>query len=116
MGYIYNWSEIIEYVLRLPHQQNVLVPKKMVIHPQTVSIPYSWDAHRKPVPDGRAIDIKERPDYYLIHWDKYNPSTQFIKHVLYDTLGWWILSTISPTCVLLRLIVRATALKIKRSH
>jgi len=80
-----NWSEITEYVLQLPHQQDVWMPKESVVHPQTLIIPYSWGAYRFTTRDGRAIDIKEYPDRYLIHWDYYNPSIHPVEHCFSET-------------------------------
>jgi len=93
MGHIYDWSQIIEDALRLPHQQDKLVSKESIVHPQRAGIPYSWLAYRKTVPDGRAIDIKKSGDYYRIHWDRYNPATHLIEHGLDDAPEWWLLST-----------------------
>jgi len=88
------WSQIIEDVMQLLHQQNVLVPKDSVAHPEVVGIPYIWGAYRFTVPDGRAIDIKEDGDYYLVHWDWHNPGTHFIEHALHDApLSWLLVAT-----------------------
>jgi len=90
---INSWAQIIEYVLRLPHQQDVRVPKESVVHPQTAGIPYSGGAYRFTARNGRAIDIKDCGDYYLVHWDWYNPATHLIEHALYDAPEWWLLGT-----------------------
>jgi len=88
------WSQIIEDVMQLPHQQDVSVPKDSVVHPQTVGIPYIWGAYRFTVPDGRAIDIKEDGNCYLVHWDWHNPDTHFIEHALNDApLSWLLVAT-----------------------
>ena len=94
MGHIYNWSQIIEYVLKLEHQQDIWVPKESVVHPHVAGIPYSCFAYRKTVPDGRAVDIKEEGDFYCIHWDRYNPATHLIEHGLDDAPELWLLTTI----------------------
>ena len=88
-----SWSQIIEGVLRLPHQQNLLVPKRSIVHPQAVGIPYSCGAYRKTVPDGRAIDIKEDEGYWYIHWDWHNPNTHLIEHGCDDAPGELLLVT-----------------------
>ena len=85
------WSQIIEYVKQLPHQQDVFVPKENVVHPRLFGIPYIWGAYRFTVPDGRAIDIKEDGDYYVIHWDWHNPDTHLFEHALYDAPLLWLL-------------------------
>ena len=87
------WSQIIEYVKQLPYQQDVSVPKERVVHPQVFGVPYTWGAYRFTVPDGRAIDIKESSDYYLIHWDWHNPDTHLIEHALDDAPHLWLMST-----------------------
>ena len=88
------WAEISEYVLQFPHQQKVWVPKESVVHPQVVGIPYTCGAYRFTTADGRAIDIKEHPDYYLVEWDRYNPSTHPIEHGLYDAPVEWLLISV----------------------
>ena len=90
MDYIYSWPPIIEYVLQLPSEQYVRVPKENVPHPQVVGITFSYGAYRRTVPDGRAIDIKEDGDYWRVHWDEYNPSTHLIEHGLYDAPLEWL--------------------------
>ena len=80
-----NWSEITEYVSQLPHQQDVWVPKESVVHPLALGIPCSWGAYRFTTWDGKAIDIKEYPDRYLIHWNYYNPSTHPVEHCFSET-------------------------------
>jgi len=87
-----NWSKIEEYVLQFPHQQDVLVPKESVVHPQTLGIPFSWGAYRYTTQDERAIDIKDG-DYWRVHWDKHNPSTHLIEHTLDDAPLFWLMST-----------------------
>ena len=85
------WSQIIEDVKQLPHQQDVSVPKDSVAHPQTVGIPYVWGAYRFTIPDGRAIDIKEDGDHYLVHWDWHNPETHLFEHAINDAPLLWLL-------------------------
>ena len=85
------WSQIIESVIQLPHQQDMLVPKESVVHPQEAGIPFTWGAYRFTVPDGRAIDIKEDGDYYLVHWDRHNPDTHLIQHAIEDAPLLWLL-------------------------
>jgi hypothetical protein len=78
-----SWAEITEYVLQLPHQEKLPVPKGNVVHPQAAGIPYTYGAYRFTVPDGRAIDIKEDGDCWCIHWDWHHPA-HLIEHGLDD--------------------------------
>ena len=91
MDYVYSWPPIIEYVLQLPSEQHVWVPKENVPYPQAVGILFNYGAYRQTMPDGRAIDIKEDGDYWRIHWDKYNPNTHLIEHCVCDAPVQWLL-------------------------
>lgn len=93
MNNFYGWSQIIEQVKQLPHQQDVFVPKESVVHPKAAGIPYTWGAYRFSMPDGRAIDIKEDGDCYLVHWDWHNPDTNLFEHALHDAPLLWLLVT-----------------------
>jgi len=88
-----NWETIIEDVKWLPYQQNMMVSKEAVIHPEILGFPYNWGAYRFPIADGKVIDIKESDDYYHIHWDKYNPDTHLIEHALEDAPLEWLFTT-----------------------
>jgi len=85
------WSRIIEYVKQFQHQEDVLVPKDSIVDPKTAGIPYTWGAYRLTIEDGRAIDIKEEGDHYLVHWDWHNPETHLIQHAIEDAPLLWLL-------------------------
>ena len=86
-----SWRNILNYVLTLPAHQDIAISKHGSPHPLQVGFAFRLGEARGQmadygvtVSDGRGIHIMEYQDVYLLHWDKADPLTNPIGHILQD--------------------------------
>ncbi len=90
-----SWDDIIKLILTLPSGVNVLVPKKIGLPPNAkrtigeASILKFGKDYEITLPDGRRIHIVELKDCYKVHWDRYSPLVDPIKHLKVDSPQWY---------------------------
>jgi len=90
-AYVYWRFHVIPQVLVLKPHVPVAVPKKEVLHPRLAGFKRRSGALKGQIADyglwisNREIHVEEYGDRYEVHWDEYNPKTQPIEHLLYDS-------------------------------
>jgi len=89
------WDGIGARVLRKRYHVDLRIAKDAVSHPSSAGLvchtgdPRGQRAdYRRPLPDGRGIHVKEFADRYEVHWDKVDPTEDFLGHVLADAPHW----------------------------
>ena len=88
------WGDIISSILRLPFHRDMKVKKSVICHPTEDGFIKSVGDfqgqiadYRKRLSDGRSIHVREYPAYFLVHWDKVDPS-DLIGHLIEDAPHW----------------------------
>jgi hypothetical protein len=88
------WNYVTIEVLRRPCHTDLKVKKTEIAHPSRCGFylgtgePQGQGAdYRKCLQDGKGLHIREYEEYYLIHWDKVDPSN-FIGHLIEDAPHW----------------------------
>jgi len=89
------WDGVIVRVLRERHHIDLRIDKDAVAHPTSAGFVYHTGDprgqhadYRRPLPDGKGIHVKEFADHYDVHWDKVDPTEDFLGHVLADAPHW----------------------------
>lgn len=90
-----SWSYIARVVLNLPEHTDRKVMKWSVPHPLEAGFrkghgDYAEQKgdYRLALLDGRGLHIKEYDNYYLIHWDRWDPSINPLGHIFEDAPHW----------------------------
>lgn len=85
---MFTWNYVVVEVLHQPCHTNLKVRKTEIAHPSRSSFYLSTGEpqgqladYRKCLQDGRGLHIREYEEYYLIHWDKVDPSN-IIGHLI----------------------------------
>ncbi|NEU55240.1 hypothetical protein [Halorussus sp. MSC15.2] len=89
------WDGIAARVLRERHHADLRIAKDAVPHPTSAGfVCHTGDPrgqradYRRPLPDGRGIHVKAFADRYEVHWDKVDPTEDFLGHVVADAPHW----------------------------
>jgi len=97
---MYSWKVVIPSVLANPPHQDLKVDKSIVVHPlkegfvrRVGELQGQLADYGKRLSDGKGIHIREYSDYFLIHWDKVDPSDP-VGHLIQDAPHWIIISAI----------------------
>ena len=87
----YSWGDVARAVLNLPEHIDLKVMKWSVPHPleagfrEGLGDPVGQKAnYRLALFDGRGLHVKEYDNYYLIHWDRWDPSIYPLRHIFED--------------------------------
>lgn len=93
-----SWETVVPVVLSKPAHHDVLVSKSDILHPIFAGFDNSLgnpqgeiSNYRRALADGRGIHVREFPDYYAVHWDKFDPNVDWFNHLRYDAPEWGVL-------------------------
>lgn len=89
------WDGIVTQVLREHPHVDLRIAKDTVAHPSDAGfVCHTGDPrgqradYRRPLPDGKGIHVKEFADHFEVHWDRVDPTEDFLGHVLVDAPHW----------------------------
>ncbi|UPW01724.1 hypothetical protein M0R88_06380 [Halorussus gelatinilyticus] len=89
------WDAVVARVLRERHHVDLHVAKDALPSPASAGfVLHTGDPrgqradYRRPLPDGKGVHVKEFADHYAVHWDKVDPTEDFLGHVLADAPHW----------------------------
>lgn len=90
-----SWTTVESNVRKKPCHDDVRIEKHIIRHPSLAGFylstgePQGQNAdYRKCLQDGASLHVREFDEYYLAHWDNYDPSVNFIGHLLVDAPHW----------------------------
>lgn len=85
------WEAIIPLVLALPQHGRLRVQRARLPHPREAGFYRSTGlnlrarAHyRRALRDGRGLHVHEHDGHYEVHWDRWDPSVSFLRHLVHD--------------------------------
>lgn len=91
------WDGIVSRVLRESHHVDLRISKDAVTHPSSAGfVCHTGDPrgqradYRQPLPDGKGIHVKEFADRFEVHWDKVDPTEDFLGHLVADAPHWFL--------------------------
>lgn len=90
-----SWISVESNVRQKPCHVDIRIEKHGIRHPSLAGFylstgePKGQNAdYRKCLQDSTSLHVREFDDYYLAHWDNYDPSVSFIGHLLVDAPHW----------------------------
>src|SRR5579872_4684141 len=93
------WTDIINKVLSLPCHQDLMVNAVFVSHPihsgfvESIGEPQGQIAdYRKCLPSSQSIHVRSFDTFYKVHWDKKDPHSDPLGHLLEDAPHWAIVA------------------------
>lgn len=92
-----DWDGIAERVRNLPPHVDLQIAKDAVTNPRTEGfVGHTGDPRgqyadlRRPLPDGTGLHVKEYADRFDVHWDKVDPTQNFLGHLVADAPHWFL--------------------------
>ncbi|WP_115864439.1 hypothetical protein [Halorussus litoreus] len=89
------WEGIVSRVRRERHHVDLRIAKDAVVRPPGAGfVAHTGDPrgqradYRRPLPDGAGVHVKAFADRYEVHWDRVDPTEDFLGHVLFDAPHW----------------------------
>lgn len=88
---IKNWKEFSDFILQYDAHQDIEFDKRFFRKEDLQALQSIWadsdgqkENYRISLPDGKGIHIKEYENTFKVHWDKSDPRTDPIGHLLKD--------------------------------
>ncbi|WP_135829915.1 hypothetical protein [Halorussus halobius] len=89
------WDGVVARVRRERPHVDLRIATDAVVHPSDAGfVAHAGDPrgqradYRRPLPDGAGVHVKEFADRYEVHWDRVDPTEDFLGHVLADAPHW----------------------------
>ena len=96
-----DWVRVARHILRLPAHVDVTLPKHTIAHPKHAGFTEGIGEpqgqigdYRRKFSGDRSLHVREFDDHFKVHWDKKDPDSDPLGHLVEDAPYWLFLGSL----------------------